>query len=195
VAETTDQSSAHLTLGLLAITWHRVARRAIDDAVAAGGFRSSIPLGTLEPDGWDEAADVAPRRDPPANPGLGDLDVDLTSLSVRRWVANEIWSRQAATRLRPRLPVDAEVADGPLAVSPGPLVTLSRSGDRSVLFVGDRTISMPDEAHPFLAAILTGRAPFRRRDLPGLDDASSSVVVRRLLDEGLLVAAAEAQRA
>lgn len=54
VAETTDCSSAHLTVGLLAITWHRVVRRSdrrpdhpgratlIDPAVDSGvdpGFR------------------------------------------------------------------------------------------------------------------------------------------------------------
>lgn len=177
VAETTDRSSAHLTVGLLAITWHRVVRRAIDDEIEAGGLRSSIPLSTLDA----EAA-----GGPAGTPPLAGLDLDLTSVAVRRWVAQEIWSKQAATRLRPIEPVDPARVDGPLAVAPGPLLTLHAEGGRSVLFAGDRTIDLPDEAHPFLAALLQAGDGFCRRDLPGLDDESSRVVVARLLDEGVL---------
>jgi lysine-specific demethylase/histidyl-hydroxylase NO66 len=178
VAETTDRSSAHLTVGLLAITWHRVVRRALDDEIAAGRLRSSIPLSVLGPGGPDAATDGVPP--------LGGLDLDLTSVPVRRWVAHEIWSRQAATRLRPIEAVDPEMVDRPLAVAPGPLLTLHAEGGRAVLFAGDRTIDLPDEAHPFLAALLQADDGFCRRDLPGLDDESSRVVVARLLDEGVL---------
>jgi hypothetical protein len=177
IAETTDQASAHLTIGVLAITWHRVVRRAIDEAVDAGALRASVPLGVLGPS-TTGAPDTAP--------DLGGLDLDLRSIAVRRWVAREIWSRQAATRLRPLQAVGPDAADGALTVAPGPLLTLSRTGRRSVLFVGDRTISMPDEAHPFLIALLLADEPIRRADLPGLDEESSRVVITRLLDEGIL---------
>jgi len=46
---------------------------------------------------------------------------------------------------------------------------------------------MPDEAHPFLMALLRTDGPIHRRALPGLDDESSRVVITRLLDEGILV--------
>lgn len=182
VAETTDRSSAHLTVGLLAITWHRVVRRAVDDEIAAGRLRSSIPLSTLD-DGGPGGVGTAP-----GVPSLAGLDLDLGSVAVRRWVAQEIWSKQAATRLRPLEPLDAAVADGPVAIAPGPLITLSAANGRSVLFTGDRTIDLPDEAHPFLTALLRADDGVCRRDLPGLDDDSSRVVITRLLDEGVLVA-------
>lgn len=175
LAETTDTASVHLTVGLLAITWHRVHRRAIDDAVSNGRLRGSIPLSTLDPD-----ASVSPAA------GGVEATPDLTSVEMRRWVAEEIWRRQASTRLRPLEPVDPAAADGPVSVAPGPLITLSRSGTRSVLFVGDRTITLPVEAHEFLAALLSTDGEFQRGDLDGLDDASSRVVVHRLLDEGIL---------
>lgn len=175
LAETTDRASAHLTVGLLAITWHRVLRRAVDDAVAAGRLRSSIPLSSLEPDAPGVSADAL---DP----------VDLTSVEMRRWVAEEIWRRQASTRLRPLDTVDAAAVDAELAFAPGPLLTLSRRGDRSLLFAGDRTISLPDEAHGFLVELFATDGAFRRCDLAGLDDESSRVVIHRLLDEGILVA-------
>lgn len=179
VAETQDRSSAHLTVGLLAITWHRVVQRAIDAEVRAGRLRSSIPLSALEP---------GPTA-PGAAPDLADLDLDLTSLEVRRWIAREIWRRQAATRLRPIEAPDPGAVDGCLDVAPGPLLTLSRESGRSLLFVGDRTLSLPDEAHSFLADLLGRDGPFLRSDLRSLDDDSSRVVVGRLLDEGILVSA------
>jgi hypothetical protein len=132
---------------------------------------------------------VAPAAEPAPTPELAGLPLDLGSVSMRRWVAHEIWDRQAATRLRPIHPVDPADADRPLTVAPGPLITLSRSGARSLLFVGDRTISMPDEAHPFLAGLLCADGPVLRHDLAGLDEDSSRVVVARLLDEGVLVTA------
>ncbi|MEO6629423.1 MAG: hypothetical protein ABIP03_12755, partial [Aquihabitans sp.] len=130
---------------------------------------------------------LGPTPEPAATPDLAGLPIDLRSVAVRRWLAHEIWDRQAATRLRPRHRVDPAAADHQLTVAPGPLITLSQSGSRSLLFVGDRTISMPSEAHPFLAALVTSESPFVRFDLSGLDDASSRVVIDRLLDEGVLV--------
>ncbi|WP_426573090.1 cupin domain-containing protein [Aquihabitans sp. McL0605] len=186
VAETTDRASSHLTVGVLAITWHRIVRQAIDAEVDAGRLRSSISLSALGPDGVGSAPALA--TEAPTVPDLTELPLDLRSLRVRRWIAREIWSRQASTRLRPRCPVEPAVADGPLVIAPGPVITLSRSAARSQLFVGDRTISMPDEAHPFLAALLLAEGPVRRTELPGLDEASSAVVTLRLLDEGVLVA-------
>ena len=178
VAETTDQASAHLTIGVLAITWHRVVRRAVDDEIAAGRLRSSIPLSTLG---------SAPTSAPSSAPDPAGFDLDLDSVAIRRWIAHEIWDRQAATRLRPLEAIDPATADAPVSVAPGPLLALTASGGRSFLFIGDRTIDLPDEAHPFLTALLEADGPVRRADLPGLDDASSRVVITRLLDEGVLI--------
>ena len=47
-AETIDAASSHLTIGVLAITWQRVMRRAVDAAVAAGELAASIPAGILD---------------------------------------------------------------------------------------------------------------------------------------------------
>ena len=90
------------------------------------------------------------------------LQLDLRSIELRRWVADEIWSRQAATRLRPLEPADPAAADRPLAFAPGPLITLSRSGSRSLLFVGDRTISHARRGPP----VPRRAAPAGRADLP-----------------------------
>src|SRR4029078_6381249 len=47
-AETTDSASEHLTIGLVAITWQRVIRKAVDAEVAAGRLSAALPVCLLE---------------------------------------------------------------------------------------------------------------------------------------------------
>ena len=109
VAETTDRASAHLTVGVLAITWHRVVRRAIDDEIAAGRLRSSIPL-------VDPRSDPPPGRIRPARartaPDLGGLP----STSARSPCAAGSPTRSGAARPPPGSgpagPLDPAAADG-----------------------------------------------------------------------------------
>ena len=77
--------------------------------------------------------------------------------TLRHWMAREIWRRQPATRLRPRI---APPLDRPtLTFTPGPLVWLTTVGDRAVLGLGERLLDMPDEAHDFLSALLDADGP------------------------------------
>jgi hypothetical protein len=104
---------------------------------------------------------------------------------LRHWLAREIWRRQPATRLRPRTVPPLESAS--LAFAPGPLLWLTTIGERAVLGLGDRVLDMPGEALDFLAALLDGEGPVAAGELKGLDDDSQSVVLGRLLAEGVLV--------
>jgi len=173
-AETTDQSSDHLTVGLLAVTWQRVLRKAIDAEVAAGRLARSLPVGLLEP-GGAASSEIE----------LDDLRRAVTPESLRHLMAREIWRRQAATRLRPL--VAPPLRSSPLQFTPGPLLWLTTIADRVVLGLGDRLLDMPIEAHPFLSALLDAKCPVVAQDLKGLDDDSRSVVLRRLLAEGVLI--------
>ena len=90
-AETTDQPSDHLTIGLLAVTWQRVLHKAIDAEVAARA-----------------AQRFAAGRDARARRGGERVEIELDGLrravspeTLRHWMAREIWRRQPATRLRP----------------------------------------------------------------------------------------------
>src|SRR4029450_2627420 len=47
-AETVDEASEHLTIGLVAVTWQRVVRKAIDAEVAAGRLSAALPPGVPE---------------------------------------------------------------------------------------------------------------------------------------------------
>ena len=77
------------------------------------------------------------------------------------WMAREIWRRQPATRLRPRLV--PELGSTPLSFTPGPLLWLTTIGDRAVLGLGDRVLDMPGEALDFLAALLDAESAVRPR--------------------------------
>jgi hypothetical protein len=173
-AETAAQPSDHLTIGLLAVTWQRVLRAAIDVEVAAGRLTGSLPVGLLEPGAAapTEAAGVG---------GLGQLGEAGT---LRHWMAREIWRRQPATRLRPR--VAPSLGPGRLTFTPGPLLWLTMIGDRTVLGLGERVLDMPAEAHDFLSALLDTECAIAGDDLKGLDAESRAVVLRRLLAEGVL---------
>jgi bifunctional lysine-specific demethylase and histidyl-hydroxylase NO66 len=177
-AETVEAASSHLTIGVLAITWQRVFRRAVDAAVAAGDLTATVPAGSLDAGGLDA-------------PDPGRLGCHLDSSSLRPWLAKEIWHRQPATRLRPLVPPSVDI-DTPVRLTPGPLLWLTtmsgRSGCRAVFGLGDRELDLPAEAHPFLADLLTRSASFAASSLGGeLDEASRLVVVRRLAAEGVVV--------
>ena len=66
------------------------------------------------------------------------------------------------------------------------MLWLTTVGDRAVLGLGDRLLDMPVEAHAFLSALLDAECPVVTDELKGLDDESRSVVLRRLLAEGVL---------
>lgn len=172
-AETLDEHSDHLTIGLVAVTWERMLRRAIDAEVAAGRLTAALPIGLLEPG-------VAPSTGV-AVEGLRRL---LTPETLRHWMAREIWRRQPATRLRPR--IAPSLGSPKMAFTPGPLVWLTTVGDRAVLGLGERLLDMPVEAHGFLSALLDVDGTIATDRLEGLDDQSRGVVLKRLLAEGVL---------
>jgi lysine-specific demethylase/histidyl-hydroxylase NO66 len=167
-----DSSSAHLTIGVLATTWQQVVRHALDEAVAAGGWRDAARAGDTVP-------------------SLAPLAEQLDPVALERWRLRSIWRRQPATRLRPRTPV--EPADTtPLRVTPGPLVWLQCDDATVQLGLGDRTLTMPAEAHPLLAAVLRAEGDVTLAELraaSGLDTESVWTVGRRLVAEGLLAPA------
>jgi lysine-specific demethylase/histidyl-hydroxylase NO66 len=177
-AETVDATSAHLTVGVLAVLWHRVLRHAVDAAVAAGELSASIPAGSL---GATWAA--------PLDPAV--LGGHLDPGRLRPWLAKEVWHRQPATRLRPLVPPELSL-DTPVAVPPGPLLWLTTrngpDGCRAELGLGDRGLDLPAEAQPFLADLLAHPDSFVAASARGdLDEASRLVVVNRLAAEGVVV--------
>jgi hypothetical protein len=172
-AETVDAASTHLTIGVLAATWHQAVRHALDGAVADGALRDSIRAGET------------------LRSGLEELGARLSPAAVRRWTTTEMWRRMPCTRLRP-LRAPAIEGTTRVALTPGALLWATVEGGRveggrAELGLGDRVLRMPAEAHPLLCAILGTDGAF---DLAGLDIAldqdSRLVVGRRLAAEGVI---------
>jgi JmjC domain len=179
-AETIDAASSHLTIGVLAITWHRAVRHVVDAAVAAGELTASIPPGTLG------AAGVAP-------PDLAGLADHLDPALLRPWLAREVWHRQPATRLRPLTPPDVGL-DTPVELTAGPLLWLApdREPGRcgAVFGLGDRELRLPAEAHSFLAELLAHPSRFiAAKAGSDLDDGSRLAILTRLAAEGVVAPA------
>jgi JmjC domain len=177
-AETVEAASSHLTIGLLAITWQRAVRHAVDAAVDAGELTSSVPTGLLGAGALDA-------------PDLTRLARHLDAASLRPWLAREIWHRQPATRLRPLTPRTV-VLDTAVDVTAGPLLWLSTDPQRcDVVFgLGDRELRLPRDAYPFLAALFDRPKSFVAGAAAGdLDDASRLAIITRLAAEGVVAPA------
>lgn len=182
-AEALEVASSHLTVGVMARTWQQAVRHALGEALGDVELRAAVPAGTL-----DGAEVEAPRLDA--------VRAALEPASVRRWLAEEIWRRQPATRRRPLVAPPVPL-DRPVAVTPGPLLWLTDGATtgRIRLGLGDRSLELPDEAHDFLAALFDRPEAF----VPGawrggLDLASRQVVVDRLAVEGVVVPVSGADR-
>jgi hypothetical protein len=182
-AATTGDASLHLTIGVRAVTWHDVARRLVEHVTMAPPFREALPAAfARQPERLrdelagrlKELADSIAQADVDA---LADREVDRlwASLLPRRdgqlVALLDLEAIDDRTRMRPRHPLP---------------FTVTTSGDRLRLRVGDCELAMPAYAEPAVQALLSG--PVRVRDLPGaLDAASRTVLARRLVREGLVV--------
>jgi hypothetical protein len=68
---------------------------------------------------------------------------------------------------------------------PGSICVLETAGDDLSVLLGDRELRMPMAVEPAMS-LIAGGASLAVADLPGLDEASRLVLVRRLIREGLL---------
>lgn len=178
-AESLDESSAHLTIGLLAITWQRALQHAVGALAGTSATSGSMPAGSLV--GGGPSAATAPI--------VAGIETALDPHVLRRWMANEVWRRQPATRLRPLCPPDVDDATA-LCWTPGPLIWLTAHGDWARLGLGDRELVLPAETLDFLRDLVARDGPLSVTTGPAvLDTASRRIVVRRLVAEGALTRA------
>jgi len=188
--ETVDEASAHLTIGIMSFTRHRLVEQALTRAVGEPATSTLVPPGGLGGVGKGGESQLSAAATG-AESALGLLATRLAGPALRRQLAIEVWRRQPVTRLRARVPVEAR-GDALLAVTPGPLVWAEHEIDDVVLGLGDRQLRMPIEAWPLLHRVLDagcgsftidGIARSLRRQL---DAESVRTVVERLIAEGVV---------
>jgi mannose-6-phosphate isomerase-like protein (cupin superfamily) len=184
-ARSTDETSLHITLGLIGKTWADVMIEAMSAAcLASPRFRANLPVGFAN-QGFDtrEAA-VTFRalvdtfaRDAELTPILARLAEDF--VTSRRPTFYGCLQELAAA---PPLSVASKVGPRPDLV-----LRLRQEPERLIVLFGATEISLPLHVRDAVMFALAGAA-FVVRDLPGpLDAAGKVVLVRRLLREGLLL--------
>jgi len=172
-AETVDDRSVHLTMGIMALSWERIIRLAL----VAGASGTALADRRLPGSEDDPAA---------TSQALGALEALVEPAALQRLIRAEVWRRQPRTRRRPRLATDSGPATA-LRVTPGPLMWLEHDDVFCRLFLGDRALKMPIEALPVLEGVLSSTTTVCADDLRGhLDLDSAMVVVERLVREGIL---------
>ncbi len=179
--------SAHLTVGVHVVTRFALVETLTALVAADPRLRASLPLGIDVADPAELEPHLAAVRE-----ALADALDRVPAESVARRVRGRVWS---GTRPEPVGPVAvATFADG-LAVGDtvrlrsGLRFRLTDDGDRAVLALPGRAITLPGRTAPALRALLDPR-PSTVGTLPGMDDADQLVLVRRLLREGVVVPAA-----
>jgi hypothetical protein len=179
--------SAHLTVGI-----HVVTRFALVEALTAlvaadPRLRASLPLGIDVAD----PAQLAPHLDA-VRTALADALERVPADAVARRARGRVWT---GGRPEPVGPVAvATFAEGLAAgdtvrLRSGLRFRLDVDGERAVLALPGRTITLPGATEQALRALLDPQ-PSTVGNLPGMDGADQLVLVRRLLREGVVVPAA-----
>lgn len=189
-AVATDQTSLHITTGLMTRTWADLVTEAVV-AVAHRdpAFRASLPAGHARGDfdmaGMETAfADLLQRLQDQAN--LPELVDHIRTEFIRNRVPRVPGQMRQLARLA-ELTIDSEVGAQPQLIfqvddrtdaDGNPMVQVGCQGAE---------IRLPAHTKPALDVCLTNQR-FKVRDLPGdLDDAGKLVLVKRLVREGLMV--------
>ncbi|MFA9430542.1 cupin domain-containing protein [Egicoccus sp. AB-alg2] len=182
-AQTLEQPSLHLTIGVRTVRWSSLVRRAVDTALASADLDQTLP------GGW--AGDPLVHREQLAE-HLDRLAIALRGADVDAALeasAASFWSARVPDRsggLRDLLALDHLDDATPLRVRPYLGARLVDAGEVVELVLPDRRLRLPAPLRPALEQVLQdGR--FRPADLDAhLDPNSRLVLCRRLLREGLL---------
>ncbi len=183
--------SIHLTVGVHALTAYDLARELIAGAASDRELRRSLPMGIDVTDVDALAAHVK------AAAARLTASVDHADAAQIAAVAARVGRRQAGETRPAPLPPLAQLnvlrsVDGSTALRlrPGARPFWRTAGDRTVVEVMDTSISWPLEVAPALREALSGN-PFSPGQLPGLEPDEQLVMARRLIREGLVVAAVD----
>ncbi|MEZ5373666.1 MAG: cupin domain-containing protein [Microthrixaceae bacterium] len=185
-AATIDDESAHLTIGIMSLTWQALIAMRLRDTAGGPALASTFH-------------DAEPAR----SNALADLRAELSPDALARAHRLEVWRRQPRTRLRPRRCTFDPDAD--LAFTPGPLLWLDdpsgearsepsddgRTHPPVSLQLGDRAITLPAAATPLLEILLAAEGAFGVASLMadprhGLDGPSVRAILAALHREGVV---------
>ena len=181
-ARSTDETSLHITLGLIGKTWADVMIEAVSAAcLASPALRANLPVGFAN-SAYDSRQAAATFR------ALFDTVAREAQLApiLQRLAEEFVTSRRPALYgCLQEIECTLSLAST-IAPRPDLIYLLREEDDKLVMLFGATEISFPGFVREALVSALE-RGPFVVRDLPQLDDEGKLVLVRRLLREGLLM--------
>ena len=182
-AESRQEVSAHLTIGILSSTWKDVVNDVVSGVVDDVEFRRSLPVGFAH----DEDA-LAVEVEAQVERLRTFLDkVDARALARR--AVDRFWSRRSPIltgQLSQLMALDTVDDATPMRRRQGSVCRLRYGPSGLSCLLGDRELAMPLALEPVMRRI-AGADGFRVGDLADqLDEGSRLTLVRRLVREGLL---------
>ncbi|KUI03696.1 cupin domain-containing protein [Mycobacterium sp. IS-3022] len=183
-AQALQMTSIHLTIGVAPMTGVDVARAVVDQLASTASFRQSLPMGTVDADETMATVSKVMAQ------MVGSLRDEAATLSP---AATAQLSRRHADRTRPvsvrplaSLAAADRAADAVVQWRHGLCATVEKTDDRIVLRLPDRTMTFPQMCEDAVRTLHLGGV-VDARSLPGLDHADATVLIRRLLREGVVV--------
>ncbi len=183
-AVTTDETSLHVTLGLMAYTWSHLLVDCLSEiAGRSAAWRANVPFGFAhmpEEALADQLASMVERL---------RSDMDVGTVAAERQRAFEATFRPRVTDgLRQALRAPSLGTSDVIRWRPGAGGRIERRNGRVALVGVPREVELPAAAAPTLEILLRGE-PVRAGDLgDGLDWASRRVVLTTLIREGFVAA-------
>ena len=172
--------SVHVTVGVLTKTWLDVWRHVMGAAPEHPPFREALPVGFAR-DPAALGAEIAAR--------VGEVREWLESTStpeVAEALARGFWEGRRPVlggQLVQIAALERTDAASRFRRRPG-VFEVRAEGEEAVASLGNRELRMPAFAAPALERVAGTREPLRAADLPGLDEPSALVLLRRLVREG-----------
>jgi lysine-specific demethylase/histidyl-hydroxylase NO66 len=187
-AATTDEAaSAHLTIGVLALTWIDLLDEVVREAEGDPALRAALPPGFTRAPAEDLAAEVRVTLDRVAQ-RLARADAAALAERLQRR-ASRRFPPAPAGQLQRLLALDA-VRDESFVRPLPEVATRVRTADAQVILeLADRSIAMPARVAPALGALLAPDGVEVSELGRWLDAHGRLVLVRRLIREGVLEAA------
>ncbi|MCK0176989.1 cupin domain-containing protein [Mycolicibacterium sp. F2034L] len=188
-AQAQDTTSIHLTVGVSAVTRLDVARAVVDQLAADAAFRESLPMSGDATD-RDELVATVTKVMAEVVDRLRDDGAQLGASAAAQLTRRHA-DRTRPVPVRPLATLDAVDDADTIAVRwrHGLVATLGSAGDRITLQLSDRAISFPALCAEAVGALHRGHIA-DATTMPGLDEADATVLIRRLLREGVVVPAA-----
>ncbi|RUP02684.1 MAG: cupin [Mycobacterium sp.] len=185
-ARSQEATSIHLTIGVSAMTNLDVVRAVVDTLASDVEFRSPLAMG-IDATNRDEMASTASKIMARLVGVMRDRADDLSDAAAARLSDRHAESTRPAP-VQVLASLDAAERAGATAVRwrHGLIGTRQIQDGRVVLRLPDRTMTFPDSCAPAIEALHRGLVA-DADTLPGLDRADSTVLIRRLLREAVVV--------